>query len=455
MKKTRLRIITEKAASDFLKNAAPREMLSSDTLPGFHLLKLAKGASWRYRYTDHTGRRRVVTIGGFPALKPDTAAQKVREWLADGQADPLREKEQRRKKAVTEEEERQYKALGYYLNGRYSKVMDSWPPRSATLNKQRIEKNFANLLDLPMDEITHRHIEQWQEAEQKRGIAHSTVQRVLTSLKALLRQAVQHKVIAADPLQGFSPSDPSFEEQKRIRQRRDALEEKRCMLTDAEIQALHHGLDAFTEDIRQQRRNSRKHGKPHLPCFDTITFPHWFVPFCLLALHTGLRPGDLYTLTWRELNINFAVLKKITSKSARSVRKGKGGTLVEIRLNDTIRATMADWWKQHGKPSDGLVFPSPVNSRQLALTAHHRPWNTVKELGGLPESLNFYALRHHFISALVAQGLPLLAVAALAGHRTTLMIEKHYGHLCDHQAAQAVDVLAGNISRAVAQQGVR
>jgi integrase len=111
-------------------------------------------------------------------------------------------------------------------------------------------------------------------------------------------------------------------------------------------------------------------------------------------------------------------------------------------LNQTIVEIMRLWWEQQGKPKTGLVFPSPVTGRQLDKKAYIKPWTRVKKLGGLPADLDFYALRHNFISALVAQGLPMLTIAKLAGHKSTAMIEKHYAHLCPQQAAEAVDVLA-------------
>lgn len=439
--------ITDADAYSFIEKTELRTMLSCGFLPGFHLLKLAKGGSWRYRYSDVTGRRRTVTIGSFPAMLSSEAAEKAYQWINDESSDPLKDRENRRKTALSEEEAKKRKTLKHYLEGKYSKIMETWPPLSAKMNKNRILTHFVNLLDVPMDEITGEHVAQWQEQQTKRHLAHSTIKRTYVALKAILRQAVADNLIDADPLQGFRLDDPSFIEQQAIKKRGEILSKKRRMLTSEEVIALHRGLDGFAESIRQQRRNSRSHGKSHLADLDLVLHPHWFIPFCHLGLHTGLRPGDIYSLTWQELNINFAKLKKITGKSARSIRKGKGGTLVEMRLNPRIHSIMKEWWQQNGTPETGLVFPSPVTGGQLVKTAHYKPWTAVKEFGGIPKDLNFYALRHHFISSLVTQGMPLLAVAALAGHKSTAMIELHYGHLCEKQGAQAVDVLAQEIEK--------
>lgn len=440
--------ISSTAARTWVAKAEYRDRLPCNKIPGFHLLKLRTGASWRYRYTDATGKRRIATVGAYPALEPKEAAEVVSGWLIEDK-DPLKAKADKREEALKEEHDKKHKALRYYLDNKYSRVMESWPTRSAKLNKQRIELHFADLLDTPMDEIKRSHIKAWENEMARKGRAHSTTRRVYTSLKALLKQAVVDEVIKRDPLDGVKLDKPSFTEQELKKDRDEALSQNRRLLTDDEILSLHRGLEEFAEVARQKRRNSRAHGKTHLADLDHVAHPHWFIPFCLLALHTGLRPGDVYNLTWRELNINFGRLKKITSKSAQSVRSGNGGTLVEMKLNNHIHGIMKEWWKQQEKPETGLVFPSPVTGGQLALTAHHKPWKAVKELAGLPENLNFYALRHHFISALVAQGMPLLAVAKLAGHKSTDMIEKHYGHLCEKQADQAVDIMAQSISGAL------
>src|SRR5690606_13771171 len=122
---------------------------------------------------------------------------------------------------------------------------------------------------------------------------------------------------------------------------------------------------------------------------------------------------------------------------------------VVMDMTDDLYRVMRDWWEQQGKPETGLVFPSPITGARMDKKAHGRPWTRVKRLGDLPPSLSFYALRHHFISTLVASGVPLLTVARLVGHKSAAMIESHYGHLCPNAAADALAVF----SKAVAKQG--
>ena len=442
-KQPKITSITDDAAHRHLTSAENWAALGCTLISGFYLQKLTKGCAWRYRYTDSAGKRRVATVGKYPGLIAHEAALKARGWQEQG-IDPLRTKERRKQSEVAEDIQREQRTLRKYLEGKYRRVMDTWPENSRQQAERRFYNHFPDLLDRPMDEITHADLERWQVDAEAKELAHNTIKRIYSGLKTLLRQAVKHRVIEADPLAGFDLSPPTIKEQERIRQVEEEAEQaERRMLSDDEIDKFHYGLDAFANELREQRRNSRAHGKPDLPDLDAVTYPHWFIPMAHLGLHTGLRPGDLLSVTWTELNVRFARLVKIPSKTShKAIRQGVAPVKVDMQLNQTIVAIMRLWWEQQGKPKTGLVFPSPVTGRQLDKKAYIKPWTRVRKLAGLPADLDFYSLRHHFISTLVAQGFPMLTIAQLVGHKTTAMIEAHYGHMCPKKESEAVDVLA-------------
>ncbi len=61
---------------------------------------------------------------------------------------------------------------------------------------------------------------------------------------------------------------------------------------------------------------------------------------------------------------------------------------------------------------------------------------------GLTEKISFHGLRRTYASRLVQANVSSGAVAQLLGHRNSLMVEKHYGHLAPNQASKAaVDIL--------------
>lgn len=419
--------ISDKKVREFLKSATDRKEMTCERITGFHVCKIGRFGSWRYRYRDDAGKRHVVTVGNYPTMKPDEAAQKAMVWR-NQRADPLAETRKRKVAARTAEQIGEARILENYLDGIYT----THQARKKNEGKGTIDMirlNFAALLDRDMTTITATDIKVWQARREKEGLAHATLQRAYGALKTMLRHAVKEQVIGANPLAGFALSDPTAEEKAKALSA-DARVHRR-MLTPQELAGINNGLALLATELRQQRRNSRKHGRAYLPDLDLVSYPHWFIPYCYLAMHTGMRPGDLYTLTWQELNLSFRRLVKIPEKTIHHKNPAK----LDLPLNDDIHSVISDWHKQQGSPAIGLVFPSTANGRVFDKQAHGKAWARVLKLGGIDPNLHFYSLRHHFISALVAAGAPLLAVAKLVGHKSATMIELHYGHLAQSTAA--------------------
>lgn len=432
--------ITDAAARRFLQDATERDTLWCERITGLHLIKLKKGGSWRYRYSNTTGKRRVATVGNYPAMKPQQAAEKALAWRNDG-VEVLETKEQKREAAKAQITQAASRTLIAYLEGPYTKYQDRRKSGQQTLSM--IRHNFPDLLERDMATLTRADIQAWQEKREADGRAHSTLQRAYGALTTLLRHATKQEppILEKNPLENVSLERPrDSAKAKQVAQKRTAA---RRLLTPKEIAGLHTGLETFAEEIRQQRRNSRKHGKPHLPDLDAVPFPHWFIPFCYCALYTGMRTGDLYSLTWQELNVNFGRIVKVPEKTQHHPSPAQ----IVMDIPDALQTIMKDWWAQQGKPADGLVFASPVTGRQMDKKAHGKSWAKVKKLGKLPAELAFYALRHHFISTLVANGVPLLTVARLAGHKSVSMIEDNYGHLCPTAAADALAMFSATVER--------
>jgi site-specific recombinase XerC len=69
------------------------------------------------------------------------------------------------------------------------------------------------------------------------------------------------------------------------------------------------------------------------------------------------------------------------------------------------------------------------------------PIATAAKAAELPASVTAYTLRHSTITDLVTAGLPLLTVAQISG-TSAEMIERHYGHLAQERATEALAGLA-------------
>jgi integrase len=428
--------ITDTAVRRFLQSAVDRQSLACEKITGFHLLKIGSGASWRYRYTNDLGKRPTKTIGTYPAMKPDEAAQVAMTWRNTG-ADPLADKRNRKVAARTAEQISKARNLGNYLDGIYTAYQAR--KKSGTNTIGMIRNNFGALLDRDMTTICAADIKRWQAEREQAGLAHVTLVRAYGALRTLLGHAVREHIIDSNPIAKCALAAPTAEEKAKGLSA-DARAHRR-MLTPDELSGINRGLRLFSDELREQRRNSRKHGRAYLPDLDDVAFPHWFIPYCLLAMHTGLRPGDLYTLNWQELNLNFRRLVKIPEKTIHHKDPAK----LDLPLSDEIYEIMVAWHKQQGSPIAGLVFLSTVTDKPFDKQAHSKAWKRVLALGGLDPGLHFYSLRHHFLSALVASGAPMLAVAKLGGHKSASMIEAHYGHLAKNTAADLMQSFSNTL----------
>jgi integrase len=437
--------ITDKACRDFIAKARERDQFGCKRIAGFYLMKTKTGASWRYRYTDNAGKRRVYTIGQYPAKTPEQAAQEALDFR-NRKADPVFETKEKRRKAVTEQEAAKNRTLYKYMIGPYTEFQ-SRKKDGGKHNLEFLRQNFKHLYDRDLASLTEKDIHQWQAKREAEGRAYVSIRRAFAQIKHLVKHAHENGYLAENPLQKVRLKPITTAEKARI----EAPEHKaaRRLLTKDELAGIQHGLEQFAEEIRRRRRNSRKHGKTDLPDLDKVALPHWFIPFCQLALHTGMRPGDLHTLTWTELNVNFKRLEKTPVKTLHHENPPR----LSLPLNAAITDIMKKWWEQQGKPLDGLVFPSPVTGGLLDKKAHIKPWRNVKRLGGVDDSLSFYSLRHHFISRLVSDNVPLLTVAKLVGHKSATMIEQHYSHLCPTQAADVMSAYAATLTGKALAEG--
>lgn len=82
-----------------------------------------------------------------------------------------------------------------------------------------------------------------------------------------------------------------------------------------------------------------------------------------------------------------------------------------------------------------------ADGRRWDKDAWKGPMREAMSAAGLPPNATAYALRHSTITDLVNAGLPTLTVAQLSG-TSVAMIEKHYGHLVQKNAREALAGLA-------------
>ena len=154
---------------------------------------------------------------------------------------------------------------------------------------------------------------------------------------------------------------------------------------------------------------------------------------CCVSLYTGLRMGEIFSLTWQDVDLQNKILYVRDPKNNEARQAFLPPALLEIFKG-----------LSNGRKT-GLVFPDRNGKRikQLSDTFDR----AVAKLGlndGVTNRLNKvvpHTLRHTFASWLAQQGEPLLTIKELMGHKDIEMTMR-YAHLCPDQKREAVLKLA-------------
>ena len=401
-----------------IKPEAKYFRLWDNDLKGFYVRVQPTGSmSYYFQYRNESGKLTDYLIGKVGTLSPvqarDVAEQKAAD-VAKGH-DVQAEKKQKRREA----DQAKFKTLAGFMEHKYSPWVKS-ERKTGAATVRRLNTNFEYLMTKPMEEISKWDLDKWRSEQRKKGKAPSTINRDVTALKAALAMAVEWDVIDTNPLAKVRPIKTDNRAQIRYlsadeeTQLRDALDQREAKLRDDRVKG-------------NEWRRAR--GYELLADISGSAFADHIKPMVLLSLNTGMRRGEVFSLTWEAVNLNAAMLT-VHAKTA------KNETTRHIPLNDEALEALKAWQKQTGKAS-GLVFPGKEGKRQDNVK---RSWATVLKLAGI-QGFRWHDMRHTFASKLVMAGVDLNTVRELLGHGDIKMTLR-YAHLAPEHKAAAVAKLA-------------
>ncbi|MBD0740553.1 tyrosine-type recombinase/integrase [Streptomyces sp. CBMA29] len=155
----------------------------------------------------------------------------------------------------------------------------------------------------------------------------------------------------------------------------------------------------------------------------------------LLTAATGLRPGEVFGLQRRHLDLSQAALTV-----DQQVQQTKHGVFVGPPKTDRsyrvvpLPKMAADAMKAHLK-----VFPAPgpqdwlFTAPQGGAVAYNefmkRVWRPACRKAGIPDGIGPHALRHHYASLLIKHGESVKTVSERLGHTNAAMTLNIYTHL--------------------------
>ena len=288
---------------------------------------------------------------------------------------------------------------------------------------KRIVKGFPNV---SMGELTATMVQKWENGLSESGLAPATV----TSYHRLLSEACKHAVSV------------------------DILRKNPC--------------DAVRTPKRQPPKPNALDAEGYARLVATLDAlePEPVPVAALIAVHTGMRQGEICALRWRDYDATSGLLyvrEAIgTAKGGSYIKQPKTETSrrilpVSVELaNALIRRfayVMGDLMRRgvEMKPKEfgELFIIGYVDGRFLTPNAIAHRWHAMARRYGLigtqGRAVTFHDLRHSFATQAIAAGADVKAVSAILGHANAAMTLNIYADAAPDSKRRASELISGSV----------
>jgi integrase len=185
-----------------------------------------------------------------------------------------------------------------------------------------------------------------------------------------------------------------------------------------------------------------------------------FEALYVLAMHCGLREGELLGLKWADLNLEAGTLSvrrtlSETREIGRIFEPPKNGKGRSIKLTpgaiETLRGHLGRQLKEIEGAGDRyqdqcLVFPSQKGTTMSAKNLTARSFKPLLAKAGLPRSVRLHDLRHTCATLLLGKGVHPKIVQELLGHATIAITLDTYSHVLPNMQSEAVAAMESALS---------
>ncbi|MEM5451536.1 tyrosine-type recombinase/integrase [Paraburkholderia guartelaensis] len=373
-----------------------------DQLTGFGVRMRPNGsASFVYRWSAPEGQKK-ATLGRYPAMTVEEARAAAKAFITrtDHASDTPATRVAKHERRMADAKHCAMPTVGQYLDADYA-VYWRGTTRSETpeQNLKNIRRDFADLMNRRLDEVTRPMVKRWIEQRVAAGHKPTGINRALGSIGGLFSHAVEHEVISANPCAKLRCKvDPEEE-----------VEHGRELTVDEEAR-LRAALDAREARIREEaaarhdgRRIAEVPGEHH-------AYVDHVKPAVIVALNTAMRRSELMRARWTAVSWKDRTItvEAWTSKVKRSR---------VIPLNAEALATLKAWRRQ---TRFEFIFTNEIGERLRAV----RDWEAIKREANV-EGFRFMDCRHHVCVRLINEGVPAYHVQKLLGHRDGRMTQKY------------------------------
>lgn len=281
-----------------------------------------------------------------------------------------------------------------------------------------LDNNFESIMSQRLDAVTGRDLESLRTTWLTAGNKPSTVNRKMGTISGVFSRAVDWEYLPSSPLDKIKPLKVdtkgqvrylSKDETRNLRNALEVREHRACLERDSANQWRADRNKVLFSDLKE------------LPFTDHLK------PMVLVSLNTGMRRGELFSLTWPMVNFHN---KTITVGGDTA----KTSETRHIPMNTETFNTLKAWKNQIGESA--FVFPGLEGGRMEDVKS---AWlKLLKE--ACITGFRWHDMRHDFASRLVMAGVPLNTVRDLLGH-TDIKMTLRYAHLAPDVKAAAVELI--------------
>src|SRR5438477_4871418 len=249
--------------------------------------------------------------------------------------------------------------------------------KSIRTERNRVKRWVKDLGMRPIGQITRAQIESWRREKMSR-CKPATINRDLSRLRHMLNIAVEWELLEESPMQGMK-----------------FLRENNARTRYLSVGECHRLIDSCMA--------------PHIRAIVTV------------ALHTGMRLGEILNLRWQDLDFSSGFIL---------VRDSKNGQARQVPMDSMISTLLRSWPRL-----SNLVFTSVLTGGRIVDV--RTGFQNACKRAGLTD-LHFHDLRHTFASQFVMSGGSLYTCQRVLGHKAINMTQR-YAHLSPTYKIKAID----------------
>jgi integrase len=153
----------------------------------------------------------------------------------------------------------------------------------------------------------------------------------------------------------------------------------------------------------------------------------------VLSLTAGARQGEIMTLRWGQIDFGRQVITLHETKNGeRRALPLVGEAFTLLQERSKVRSL-----------KDDRIFPPRAYAKKAQCLDLTVPWNAARKAAGLND-FHWHDLRHTAASYLAMNGVSLVEIAKVLGHRTLAMVAR-YSHLSDGHIVATGEKLAARL----------